>query len=748
MNKLATFLLCVNFITVLFPQPGYIHPDEFFQSSEIVAGDVLGVQHFRVWEFNGTSAVRNIVFPYLVLSPFLYLLQWINSTNISELHLSAVKVVMATRLPISFLSLLGYLATGRLADAFHVNKYVSTVLYCSSYVTWTYYTRTFSNSVESVLLAIVLQLVLIFSGTTGNYENKPLADDGKHKSKSGYTKEETIEKLQTNQQTPHIEDLQEAVAECKIKLNNTRLTPIKKKTIVKQPNSRNKLEFGKNCEETKKTESDGKTKKEISEKTNKKNSEKAVSEKSEKKVLETTGKEMEKAVPEKTGKEMSEKAVPEKSEGKISGDVNTDNKKDRLGNVERELIWKENIAELSHLRAIIVKLISFLLGAVVSAGFFNRPTFLVFALVPTIYWVWNVTRSDYRGRWNGVPLIVIIFNFSVGALFTFGTFVLLDTIYFNPEFLIVFSRFLKSCQDGQFSWHILQTGIEEVMSTFVVTPWNFIKYNSNSNNLAQHGLHPRYTHFLINLPLLLGPLFIPFIIVCIMSLVQLLNKSDNKTSKSNLAWMTFMALVPVLALSVFPHQEPRFLIPALPIFVVLGAKIVSAMTPGKVPFYALWALFNIILTLVYGYMHQAAMIPALSIYQQKLSSSSHLSKNHHAIFYKTYPPPRHLLLLRPENVNVSIHELAGAPIDTFLQTVKEVQSVCQNSQCQVYVFVPSTVTPQVLKYLPGKKINTTSICPHLSMEAPPRLWAWWKKRLSFEDMIMDMCLNIITLTYG
>lgn len=40
----------------------------------------------------------------------------------------------------------------------------------------------------------------------------------------------------------------------------------------------------------------------------------------------------------------------------------------------------------------------------------------------------------------------------------------------------------------------------------VITPLNNLLYNLNVDNLAQHGLHPRYTHFVINLPLLFGPL--------------------------------------------------------------------------------------------------------------------------------------------------------------------------------------------------------------------------------------------------
>ncbi|KIK29383.1 hypothetical protein PISMIDRAFT_479606 [Pisolithus microcarpus 441] len=34
---------------------------------------------------------------------------------------------------------------------------------------------------------------------------------------------------------------------------------------------------------------------------------------------------------------------------------------------------------------------------------------------------------------------------------------------------------------------------------------NFLRYNSSSDNLAEHGLHPRWLHLLVNLPMLLGP---------------------------------------------------------------------------------------------------------------------------------------------------------------------------------------------------------------------------------------------------
>ena len=34
----------LRIILVIFPQPGYIHPDEYFQTVEVITGDVLGTR--------------------------------------------------------------------------------------------------------------------------------------------------------------------------------------------------------------------------------------------------------------------------------------------------------------------------------------------------------------------------------------------------------------------------------------------------------------------------------------------------------------------------------------------------------------------------------------------------------------------------------------------------------------------------------------------------------------------------------
>ncbi|KAJ1975135.1 alpha 1,2 mannosyltransferase [Dimargaris xerosporica] len=43
-----------------------------------------------------------------------------------------------------------------------------------------------------------------------------------------------------------------------------------------------------------------------------------------------------------------------------------------------------------------------------------------------------------------------------------------------------------------------------------LTPWNNLVYNLQTSNLSLHGLHPRYLHIAVNLPLLFGPLVLVF----------------------------------------------------------------------------------------------------------------------------------------------------------------------------------------------------------------------------------------------
>lgn len=148
-------------------------------------------------------------------------------------------------------------------------------------------------------------------------------------------------------------------------------------------------------------------------------------------------------------------------------------------------------------------------------GLFNRVTFPVFLAWPS----WYVLMHFLRHK-----LLFHIF-ITVGA-FSAATIVALDLLAYRGHL---------------------------ALSDLVIAPYNNLWYNSSYNNLAQHGIHGRYTHFLVNLPQILGPAGIWFLVRRF--------KSRN--------WLTipFMsALGLTLFLSFIPHQEMRFLMPTIPLW--------------------------------------------------------------------------------------------------------------------------------------------------------------------------------------
>ena len=48
-------LFFIQIIIIALPFPGYIHPDEYFQSAEIMARDTLQLKSRITWEWNTTE---------------------------------------------------------------------------------------------------------------------------------------------------------------------------------------------------------------------------------------------------------------------------------------------------------------------------------------------------------------------------------------------------------------------------------------------------------------------------------------------------------------------------------------------------------------------------------------------------------------------------------------------------------------------------------------------------------------------
>ena len=57
-----------------------------------------------------------------------------------------------------------------------------------------------------------------------------------------------------------------------------------------------------------------------------------------------------------------------------------------------------------------------------------------------------------------------------------------------------------------------------------------------------------------------------------------------------------------------------------------------------------WMTFNVVATIVYGYAHQDGLVPALTHMQQVFGHPANDNIDIHLVVYRTYMPPRHLLM--------------------------------------------------------------------------------------------------------
>lgn len=120
------------------------------------------------------------------------------------------------------------------------------------------------------------------------------------------------------------------------------------------------------------------------------------------------------------------------------------------------------------------------------AGCFNRPTFLFFGMPVVFFWMLRGLGSktvtflyDFNLR---------VFTFAACALPVLVAFILIDSMYYG----------FLTLADIDY----LDIG----MNNFVVTPLNFIRYNIDPLNTGEHGVHPKYLHLLVNIPLLFNVL--------------------------------------------------------------------------------------------------------------------------------------------------------------------------------------------------------------------------------------------------
>ncbi|EGE04582.1 GPI mannosyltransferase [Trichophyton equinum CBS 127.97] len=275
------------------------------------------------------------------------------------------------------------------------------------------------------------------------------------------------------------------------------------------------------------------------------------------------------------------------------------------------------------------------LSLVVVMGVFNRINFPAFIVIPAL-------------QLSGRPLSLISLAF-FGLLFSFFAIAIDTAFYTLPDSLSAFVR------------------------NPTITPLNNLLYNSDSSNLASHGLHPRYNHLLVNLPLLLGPAYI----VSIWSLFARGMVSPTFHTRNTRA---YSALFGTLIISLFPHQEARFLLPCVPLL------LTCFKPPRSRTFLAGWIVFNCTLGALMGIYHQGGVVPAQihipTLLSDSLQPSQQPPVNVSVLWWKTYSPPYWLVGDGSSTgaSSITTHDLKGMARGDFLtRTVSSIPRCTRDS---------------------------------------------------------------------
>ncbi|KAE8351682.1 GPI mannosyltransferase 4 [Aspergillus coremiiformis] len=298
------------------------------------------------------------------------------------------------------------------------------------------------------------------------------------------------------------------------------------------------------------------------------------------------------------------------------------------------------------------------LAFIAIAGLFNRITFPAFLALPGLQLLPHFWRK---------PISLLSFA-GFGVLF-FGIAVLVDTAFYRPSI---------------FLWDALRTP--------VITPINNLLYNSDRSNLALHGLHPHYQHFLVNLPQLLGPSYI-MMAISLWSLPAIPTWMKNTRAVS--------AFSATAILSIFPHQEPRFLIPCVPLLLSCFRVSRSRL------FLATWIIFNATMGFLMGVYHQGGIVPAQlampsivlgsSVGSSDASLGEHSSISATVLWWKTYSPPLWLLGTNDKpSMSIETRDLMGISGPEMVEELQNLLPACEPAEANpvesVFLVAPKSAT--------------------------------------------------------
>lgn len=242
--------------------------------------------------------------------------------------------------------------------------------------------------------------------------------------------------------------------------------------------------------------------------------------------------------------------------------------------------------------------------------------------------------------------------------------------------------------------------------------------------------------------------------------------------------MLFSLVVPVALLSIFPHQEPRFVIPVvLPIVFLFAHELIDPLdvntidvaqeprdeqffsnvaqrntTGNKSTLKTIWFVGNVILLIFYGFLHQGGVLPLTSHISKELKSKQSSSQIH-LVTTHSYPIPTGLLHLRNTRKTYTSdsghkyvlakdffhYELGSKDVGFIRDKIKQILNKCEEDwrvkriPYRLYYALPMSFYDEFAENYNSELVNSTEInqnfnfypikqfYPHLSVEKLPKL---------------------------
>ncbi|RMJ21475.1 hypothetical protein PHISP_07651 [Aspergillus sp. HF37] len=178
---------------------------------------------------------------------------------------------------------------------------------------------------------------------------------------------------------------------------------------------------------------------------------------------------------------------------------------------------------------------------------------------------------------------------------------------------------------------------------------------------------------------------------------------------SILSWLSNARAVSAISatalLSVFPHQEPRFLLPCVPLLLSCFRLNKSRLL------LATWVIFNAAMGFLMGVYHQGGVVPTQLAIPSIVSSTTPSSFGTHQVsatvfWWKTYSPPRWLLgdntniindnRSTPLTLDIDTRDLMGISGSEMIQNLNQTVPPCQptdtDTDTSVFIVAPRSAT--------------------------------------------------------